>query len=96
MKSITRHVNILDYVEHLFIFALTSLVCVAVGITSSVVGIKICAITAAMKKCKSIVKKNKKKYDKIVFLGKDKLNTIVVLISKALINHILVMTNFFQ
>ena len=30
--------------------------------------------------------KNKKKYDKIVLLGKDKLNTIEVLISKALIN----------
>ena len=30
--------------------------------------------------------KMKKKHDKIVFLGKDKLNTIEVLISKALIN----------
>ena len=31
-------------------------------------------------------KKKKKKPDKIVLLGKDKLNTIEVLISKALIN----------
>ena len=30
--------------------------------------------------------KKKKKHDKIVFLGKDKLNTIEVLISKALTN----------
>ena len=59
--------------------------CVSIGITSSAVGIKICAITAGIKKYKSIIKK-KKKYDKLVFLGKVKLNTIEVLISKALID----------
>ena len=37
-----------------------------------------------LKNYKSI-KKKKKKHDKIVLLGKDKLNTIEVLISKALI-----------
>ena len=57
-----------------------------VGITSSAVRIKICAITAWIKKDKSIIKKKKKKHDKIVLLGKDKLNTIEILISKALIN----------
>ena len=33
-----------------------------------------------------MIKKKKKKHDKIVFLGKDKLNTIEVLISKSLID----------
>ena len=84
----------LNYVEHLLILvstvtvcvsisAFTSLVCVPVGITSSAVATKICAIAAGIKKYNSIIKK-KKKHDKIVLLGKDKLNTIEVLISKAL------------
>ena len=89
--------NYLNYVEHLLILvstvtgcvsisAFASLVAIPVGITSSAVGIKICAITAGIKKYKSIIKKKKKKHDKIVLLGKDKLNTIEVLISKALID----------
>ena len=44
------------------------------------------AITAGIKNYKSIIKKKKKKHDKIVLLGKDKSNTIEVLISKALID----------
>ena len=44
-----------------------------------------CVITAGIKKYKSIVKK-KKKHDKIVLLAKSKLNSIEVLISKALID----------
>ena len=43
-------------------------------------------ITAGIEKCKSIKKKKKKKHDKIVLVGKNKLNTIEVLISKALID----------
>ena len=85
------------YVEHFLILAsagigcvsisaFASLVCVVVGITSSAVGINICAITAGIKKYKSIIKKKKKKHDKIVLLGKDKLNTIEVLIFTALID----------
>ena len=62
------------------------MVCVPVGIRSSAIGIKICAITAKIKKYGSIIKKKKKKHDKIVLLGKDKLNTIEVLISKSLID----------
>ena len=41
-------------------------------------------ITAGIKKHKSIIKKKRKKYDKIVLLAKSKLNNIEVLISKAL------------
>ena len=87
----------LNYVEHLLILVSTvtgcvsisgfaSLVYVTVGIMSSAVGIKICAITAGIKKYKSIIKKKKRKHNKIVLLGKDNLNAIEVLISKALIN----------
>ena len=70
------------------ISAFAQLVCAPVGITSFAVGIKICAITAETEKYKSIIKKKKKKkYDKLVLLGKDKkLNTIEFLISKALID----------
>ena len=56
------------------------------GITSSAVGLNICAVIAGIKKYKSMVKKKKKKHDKIVLFGKDKLNIIEVLISTALIN----------
>ena len=56
------------------------------GIISSAVGLNICAVIAGIKKYKSMVKKKKKKHDKIVLFGKDKLNIIEVLISKALIN----------
>ena len=50
-------------------------------ITSSPLPIKVCAISAEIKKYKSVKKKKKKKHDKIVLLGKDKLNTIEVLMA---------------
>ena len=62
------------------------LVCVSVNITSSAVGTETCAITAGKKKYKSIVKKKKKKHDKIEFIRKNKLNIIEVLIHKVLID----------
>ena len=40
-------------------------------------------------KYKSIIKKNKKQHDKIVFLAKSKLNGIEVLIFKALIDSVI-------
>ena len=52
----------------------------------SAIGLKICAMAAGIKKYKSIIKKKKKKHDKIVLLAKSKLNNIGVLISKALID----------
>ena len=62
----------LNYVEQLLILASTvtgcvsisvfaSLVAIPAGITSSAVGINICATTAGIKKYKSIIKKMKKK-----------------------------------
>ena len=66
--------------------AFASLLGIPIGITSSARGFKICAIIAGIKKYKSIIKKKKKKHDKIVLLAKNKLNSKKVLISKFLIN----------
>ena len=96
-KIFKKTYKYLNYVEHLLILASTitgcvsistfaSLVCVAVGIKSSAVGVKICPITSGIKKYKSIIKKKKKTDDKIVLL-------IEILISKFLI---LVMANLFH
>ena len=69
------------------ISAFASLVSILIGITSSAIGLKICATTAGIKKYYSIIKKKKKKRpDKIVFLAKCKLKNIEVLTSKALID----------
>ena len=62
--------------------AFVTVVGVLVEITSSAVGLKICVLTVGIKKYKSIIKKKKKKYYKIVFSAKVKLNKIEVLTSK--------------
>ena len=58
-------------------------------ITRSAIRLKICAIAAGIKKYNLIIKKKKKKHDKIGLLEKSKLSSIEVLISKALINLII-------
>ena len=68
-----------------FNFCISSLIGIPVGITSSAIGLKICAIAGSIKKYKSITKKKRKKHDKIVLLAKCKLNSSEVLISKTLI-----------
>ena len=69
-----KHKNVygvLNYIEHLLIlistvnrcvsiFDFASLVGIPIGITSSAIGLKVCVITAGIKKCKSILKKKKK------------------------------------
>ena len=62
-----------------------SLISIRIGITSSAIGLKVCSITAGIKNEKSIIKKKKKKHDKILLLAKTKINNIEVLISKGLI-----------
>ena len=64
----------------------TSLIGNPIGITSSVIGLKICQINAGIKNYKSIFNKKKKKDDKILLVAKCKLNTLGVLISKTSIN----------
>ena len=89
----------LNNVEHLLILVLivtgcvsisefASLVCVPVRITSCDVGTKIYAVPAGIKTYKPIIKIKKKVPDKIMLLGKDKLNIIELLIYKNLIAYI--------
>ena len=70
----------------IFIYIFVSLVGILIGITSSAIVLKIWAITAGIKKYKSIIKKKRKRHDKILLLAKYKLNSIEVLISKGLID----------
>ena len=94
-----KHKNVytaLNYIEHQLSLIFTVRGCVSmsafslagihIGITSSEIELKICVITAGIKKYKSIIKKEKKKYDKIVLFAKSKLNSVEVLTSKALID----------
>ena len=69
--------------ECISISAFASLIGNALEMTSSAIGLKICAINAGIKKYKSIIKKNKNNHDKIILLAKLKLNRIEILISKA-------------
>ena len=73
------------------ISASASLVGISSGIASFANRIKICTITAVIKKYKALIKKKKKRHNEIAFLAKPRLNTVDILISKALfdscINH---------
>ena len=85
-----KHKNVcitLNYIEHFLILAsritgsisisnFASLLDISIEITSSVIGLKICAITAGTKKYKSLNK----------ITNQSKLNSTEVLISKALID----------
>ena len=79
--STKNFVKILIYIEHFLIFAsaitrcvlitaFASLVGFYIGMTSSAIGLKIWAITAAIQKYKSIIKKKKKKHHEIVLFAK--------------------------
>ena len=54
-----------------------------------IVGASLVAVTF-----KSIIKKKRKKHDKIVLLAKSKLNSLEVLISKALIDSVIIRDEF--
>ena len=56
------------------------------GVASSVLRLKICAIAAGVKKYNLVIKKKKKRHDKVLLLAVTKLNIIKVSISKALID----------
>ena len=96
-KKDKKSCKILNYFDHLLtvtstitgcvsLSAFASLFGIPIGITSSAIGLKICVITAEIKKYKSIIQKEKKNHDKIVLLAKSKLNSIGALISQALID----------
>ena len=65
------------------------LIGIRIGIKSSGIGLKNCAITARIKMYKSMIKKKRMKNEKIVLLAKCKLNSIKVLISKALTGSVI-------
>ena len=67
---------------------------IAIGITSSGIRLKTFAVTAGIKKYKSLIKKKKKKHDKIILLPQSKLNSIEVLISKALMDSVISFDEF--
>ena len=51
---------------------------IPIGMISSAIGLKICTITVGVKKNRSIIKKKKKNHNKIVFLAKTSLNSILI------------------
>ena len=84
--------TILNYIEHFLILASTVAGCISISASASLLGILIgimsspmwlkgCSITAEIKTYKAMIKKKKKKHDKIAFLTKSKWNSIVVLIT---------------
>ena len=74
--------------EYVSISVFVLLTGIPIGISSSAIELKICAITSGIKKYNSIIKKKKKKHEK----NKSKLYILEVLIS---IDLILVMINLF-
>ena len=81
---------------YISISSFATLVDIAVGIASTSVGLKFFVITAEIRKHNSINKEEGKKHDKVVLLVKTKLNSLEVLISRALIDSVLVMRNLFH
>ena len=63
------------------------------GITTSAKGLKVCLITAGIKKYKSIIKK-KKKHNNIISLAKSKLDSTEVLVSKVGIDSNIIQDEF--
>ena len=95
-KKLKKACTTLKYIEQFLILASTitgfisvsfaSLLGIPIGITNSAKGVKICAITAGIKKYKSIIKKKKKGHEKIVLLAKSKLFYLKTLID-SFISH---------
>ena len=71
LRSKKSFVKTLNYIEHFLVlvsavtrctstFTIASLVVIPIGVTSSAVALKFCAVTAAIKKYKSVIKNKKK------------------------------------
>ena len=75
-KNVCRILNKIDHLlivistnnRCITISAFASLVGIPIGVTSSEIRLKICAITAGIKKYNSIMKKKKKKHEEIALL----------------------------
>ena len=88
---------VLNYIENLLVLISTVSGCVficnfaplvgfPIGIPNSAIGLKTCVIPAEIKRYKSIIKKKKKKHEKILSLAESKLNSVEDSIFTALIN----------
>ena len=95
IKKHKKVCTILNYIEHFLILDSIITGCISISVfaylldipignTSSAIELEICAITAGIKNISQQLGK-KKNRDEIVLLAKSKLNSIQVLISKALI-----------
>ena len=83
----------MNYIDHLLIVTSKNTGCASIStfasllfgivMTSFAIELKIFIITAGIKKYKSIIKKIKKKHNKIALLAKSKLNSVKFLISMA-------------
>ena len=74
--------------------AFSSLLAIPIRINSFAIWWNICAITAGIKDYKSIIKKKRKKYVKIVLSAKSKLDNIEVLIVRILIDSTITHNEF--
>ena len=99
-KGLNYTLYTLNYIEHFLILGSTITGCVSISAFASLVGIpivsasfsiglKIGAKTAAIKKYESIIRKKRKKHEKVLLLTKSKLKSLEVLISKALIDSVI-------
>ena len=84
--AISKHIKVctsLNFIEHLLILAFVVTECVsvssfvsfvgiAIGIVSCAVELKICAMASEIKIFESIIKKKRKKHDRVVLLAKTK------------------------
>ena len=99
-KKHKTNCKVLNYIDHSLIGISTIVRCVSIsafassfkiptGFASFAIGLKTCVFTAGIKMYKSLIKKKKKKHDKMVLLAKSKLNSIEVLICKSLIDSVI-------
>ena len=90
LKYVEQFLNLASAVTGcISVSAFASLTGILIRSTSSAIALKICAINTRIKNHGSMIKKNKKKHDKIVLWAKSKSNSIKVLISKALIDSVI-------
>ena len=100
VESTKKVFTTLSYIEHFLILASTitrcisisafaSLLDIAIGITSSAIGLKIYKIVAGIKTYKSIIKSKKNKRDEIIYLATSELNKTEFLNFKALIDSVI-------
>ena len=86
-----KHKNVcttINYIENFLILASTITGCISILAFASLLGIPIGITSSAIApwiiKYKSLIKKKKKKHDKLILLAKSKSNSIEVLIVKTL------------